>query len=179
MDDQLELQLQNILQKNRIVWGAVLFGMISLILISVALYYLDIIDRLPVVHPQKADNIALFVILFFVLLIFYIKQTILTPAKLIEKSKKPGIELNNLLAPLASDADEKKLTFLKCVQIFNKKMLIVWFLADLVVLTAFVNFILAPVLNKFIMYSFVGLFSLIINFPNLSIYKRVHRYLYE
>ena len=179
MDDQLELGLQNIIKKNRIVWGAVLAGMIGLLLLSIALYYFKVIDPIPIVHPQKADNITLFVILLFILIIFYIKQTILSPAKLIGKAKKPNVALNNLLANLSQSADEKRTLFLKCVQILNRNVLIVWFLADLVVLTAVVNFILAPILNKLIMYSLVGLFSLLINFPNFNLYKKIYRYIYE
>ncbi len=179
MDDQLKAGLQNILQKNRIIWGTVLAGMIGLILFSLAFYYFEVIDHLPIVRPKKADNVTLLVILIFVLIIFYIKQTILIPSKLIEKSKKQNLVLHAKYSILSQNGDEKRITFLKCVQIFNRNMLIVWFLADMVVLSAFINFILAPIVNKLLMYSFVGLFSLIINFPSSNLYKKIYRYIYE
>jgi len=179
VDEKLEFELRNILKKNRLIWGVVLIGMIVLLLISITIYYLNIIDPLPIVHPQKADNITMVFILIFVIAIFYIKQTVLTPAKLIEKSKKPNIVLFEPLSSLSQGTEGKMLTYLKCIHLLNRNMLIVWFLADLVVLSAFVNFILAPILNKLIMYSFVGLFSLLINFPNFNLYKRIYRYIYE
>jgi hypothetical protein len=180
MDDKLSSDLKSVLLKTRITWGVVLAGMIGLIVVSITLYSFNVIDHLPIVHPKKADNITLFVILALILAIFYIKQTILSPAKLIEKSKKQKVVLNFPYADfLQNDADEKRILFLKCIQILDRNMLIVWFLADLVVLSAVVNFILAPILNKLIMYSVVGLFSLLINFPNFSLYKKIHRYIYE
>ncbi len=179
MDEQLEAGLQNILQKNKVVWGVVLTGMIGLLVISIVLYYLNVIGHLPIVHPEKADNVTLFVILLIVLTIFFIKQTILSPAKLIEKAKKPNVVLNDPLVTLTVTGDENRTTFLKCVQILNRNILIVWFLADSVVIVSLVSFILVPVLNKFVLYSLVGLFSLLINFPNMSIYKKIYRYIYE
>ena len=179
MDDQLEIGLQKILKKNRIVWGAVFAGMLGLLLVSITLYHFNIIDPLPIVQPEKADNITLVVILLIILIIFYIKQKTLSPAKLIEKSKNPNLALNNPLVNYSQNADAKRTTFLKCIQIFNRNMLIVWFLADLVVLTAFVNFILAPNPNKLVMYGFVGLFSLFINFPSFRFYKIIYQYIYE
>ncbi len=179
MDDNLKEKLEKIHQKNRLVWGAVLSGVIILILASMLFFFFNIINPLPIVDPQKADNITMFIILVFIIAIFYIKQSILTPVKLYEKSKNPKLKLSDQLSSLLRTGDGKSETFLKCIQLYNRNILIIWFLADLVIVTAFVSFILAPILNKIVMYGLVSLFSLLINFPSFTVYNKIYGYIYE
>lgn len=177
MDESTESGLKKILIKFRYTWIVVFTGMAAIIVLTTVLYYFQIIDLTPVVDISNAEKITLAIILIIILAVFFIKRSYLIVSKIIEKSKKYRDKINKDDFLFLSGQNEKDNIFAASIMYVNRLYLLVWFLADLVVLTAFVNFILVPVIKNFYIYSFVGLYSLIINFPSFKLYKKLYKFI--
>jgi len=177
MDDTIQNGLVILHKKIKFLWLAVLSGMLIIILLSYVLYNFQIIELTPVINPQDADKISLVLIVVLVLAIFFLKRSYLIASKIKEKAARNLNKINREdFTFLALDREEHSLLASSILYV-NKIYLIIWFLAELVVLIAFVNFILAPLINTFLIYSFVGLYSLAANYPSLRIYKKLYIYI--
>ena len=177
MDDSIKSGLTQLHDKFKSLWIVVLIGMVLLIVIAYILHHFQILDNEPLVNPLDADKISLVLIVLIVLAMFFIKRSYLVMSKIIEKSKKYSANLNNAEFTFLSAANEKHAQFASAVLYINKLYLRIWFMADLIVIIAFVNFILAPFINTFLIYSFVGLYSIISNYPSIKLYQKLFTYI--
>ena len=177
MDDSIEIGLTDLHKKFKFLWIAVLTGMLAIIIISFILYNFQIINLTPVVNPLNADKVALVLIVVIVLAMFFLKRSYLVASKIKERAPKYTNRINVKDFSFLALENEKYSLFAASVVYVNKIYLLIWFLADLVVLIAFVNFILAPLLNTFLIYGFVGLYSLIANYPSIRVYKKLYNYI--
>jgi len=177
MDDSIEIGLTDLHKKFKFLWIAVLSGMLAIIIIAYILFNFQIIELSPVVNPLDADKVALVSIVVIVMSLFFLKRSYLVASKIKEKGRKYENRINTSDFSFLSLENEKHSLFAASVVYINKIYLLIWFLADLVVLIAFVNFILAPMLNTFLIYSFIGLYSLIVNYPSIKVYKKLYNYI--
>lgn len=177
MDDSIELGIKNIHTKFRFIWIAVCTGVIAIISISYILFHYQIIELTPAVDPEKSNKIVLVIVVAIFMALFFIKRSYLVVSKIKEKSRKYIGKTNSSDFAFLSPQNEKHSLYAAAVIYVNKLYLFTWFLADLVVIIAFVNFILAPLLNTFLIYCFVGVYSLIVNYPSIKIYKKLFNYL--
>ncbi len=177
MTDEIESGLLQIYQKYRFLWFAVFSGMILLIFISILLAYFEVILPIPMVDPFAADKITLITLFLLLIIIFFLKRSYLTVSKIVEKGRKSTREIDWEIFSFLDQRNDTHLLLAKSILTMNSVILIVWFLADLVILVAFVHFILVPFIKTFILYSLVGIYSLIINFPSFKLYKKVASYI--
>lgn len=178
MDEKLEKVLKDIHNKNRILWLVVFAGISILVLVGILLDYLDAIDPVPIVNPFDADKISLLIIFILALVIFYIKRSYLNVTKITEKARSASGNGNQAVLNNLGQNDPQNIVLARAINISTRLSFLVWFLADLIVLVAFVNFVLAPVLQTFLIYSFVGLYSLFINMPSWKLLQRIYDYIY-
>lgn len=178
MDQDIELHLGEIHKKQQIIWFTVLFGMIGLVAVSLMAYSFSFIDPIPVVDPAVTDKITMFMIVVFLIISFYIKRNTLSLSKIINKASSAKIPINKNLWPIQNN-DKKSQTLASAIQIVGRNRLFVWFIADLIIIFSVINFILAPVVNSFIIYCTVALYSLLINFPSYKFFSKIYRYIYE
>ena len=176
MDEKLEAVLNDVNKKNKTLWLIVFSGIIILILISIMLNYLQAINAMPIIDPVDADKIALLIILSLAIVIFFIKRSFLIPSKIIELSRKSNSKGHTAVFNVLKDNAAKQVIMARSVEKANRFLFIVWFLADLIIVIAFVNYILAPVLQTFLVYSVVGLYSLFINFPSKKLLWKIYDY---
>jgi len=160
------------------IWFTVLFGMLGLIAVLLVTYSIGFIDPIPVVDAAVADKITMFVILVLLIISFYIKRSALSLSKIMDKAGESKIPIDRKF--WAFQQDDKKMEMLAAaVQIVGRNRLIVWFLADLIIIASVINFILAPVLNSFYIYCIVAIYSLSINYPSYKFFSRIYNYIYE
>lgn len=177
MQNDIESTLLKINNTNRVLWLGVFISMFILILITLVLYYTNLIELTSMSFARDFDRIVLMLIFVITLIIFYIKRSYLIPGKLVEKANKIDMVKNRFLS--GDNADLKLNTLNNAIFYCNRYMLIVWFLADFILIAAFVNFIIAPILNTFIIYGVVALYSLAINYPTYRHLKSIYSFIYE
>lgn len=177
MNDEIESGLKGIFEKYKLLWFAVFFGMIILIIISVLLSYFEIILPIPVVDPFMADKITLIALFVLVIVIFFVKRTYLVAPKIVEKGRSSKRIIDQGMFTFLEVNNEKHNLLAKSVLVANSMILFVWLLADMIILVAFVHFILVPFIKTFILYSLVGIYSLIVNFPSFKLYKKIIAYI--
>ena len=175
MDESIESGLQNLQKKFKFLWMAVLLGMLAIILLAYMLSHFQWIEMTPLFNPADTERVALVLIVIIVIAIFFLKKSYLVASKIKQKSHKYIVRINREEFSFLALENEKHAVFAASVLYLNRIFLTVWFLADLIVLIAFVNFIVA--LNPFWIYSFVGLYSLIANYPTLHMYKKLYSYI--
>jgi hypothetical protein len=175
MDDSIENGLLNLHKKFKSLWLVVLLGMLVIIILAYMLFHFQWIELTPLFSPADAEKVTLVLIIIIVIGIFYLKKSHLVASKIKQKSQKYKGKINREEFAFLTLENEKHAVFAASVIYLNRIFLIVWFLADLIVLIAFVNFILA--LNPFLIYSLVGLYSLIANYPTLHVYKKLYNYI--
>lgn len=174
MNDDLTLELIDLDKRNKIIWASVFIGVLLILFISWAVGDILIDSSAPILDPQKSDTFFLLTIGAITIVILYIKRSILVPAKLLELGKKKSDA--KLLK--YSDEDDRGRAFDKSVRLINRYMMLVWFLADIIVIIAFINYLFTGVFNTMLIYSIVGIYSLIINFPSKHVYKKMYNYIY-
>lgn len=178
MDEKLESVINSIHDRNLKLWLIVLSGIIVLVSVSTALFYLDMFDMIPVVNPADADKIAMIFVFIIAIVIFFIKRSYLNIRKIIEMAKKRTSHGNREVLQILGDSDQNALLFSRTIDVLSRLSYSVWFLADLIVIVAFVFFILVPLLQNYLIYSFVGLYSLFINKPDRRMLFKLYDYIY-
>lgn len=173
MTEQIESGLNGIYLKYRFLWFAVFSGMVFLILVAYFLSYFEIILPIPVVDPFVADKVTLIILFILLIIIFFLKRSFLLESKLVEKGEASRRVVDWVMFHFLDKQNKKHMLLAKSILVANSLILLIWFLADLVVLVAFVHFILAPFIKTFLLYSFVGLYSMLVNFPSLKLYKKI------
>ena len=177
MDDPIDDGLIILHKRIKFLWFAVLTGMVTIIFISWLVYNFQLIELKPVVNQQNADKVTLVVIVIIVLLMFFLKRSYLMASKIKQKAQKNIDRLNRAeFAFLALDREDHAL-FAASASYLNKIYLMIWALAELIILVAFINFVLAPALNTFFIYSIVALYALISNYPSIQVYRKLYNYI--
>ena len=177
MDDPIEDGISILHKRIKFLWFAVLTGMLTIIFISWLVFKFQLIELKPVVNPLNADKVTLVIIVIIVLLTFFLKRSYLMASKIKQKAQKNIEKLNSAdFVFLTLDREDHAL-FAACVAYLNKIYLMIWALTEFIILMAFINFILAPALNTFFIYSVVALYSLISNYPSIRVYRKLYNYI--
>ena len=177
MDEVFEKGLSDLHKKIKYIWYAVLTGMLTIIVLSYILYNFQIIELKPVVDPVNADKVTLVLIVVIVLAMFFLKRSYLLASKIKQKAQKQVQRINKEDFPFLALEREDHALFAASVIFLNKIYTLIWFLAELVVLFAFVNFILAPLINTFLIYCVVGLYAHSANYPSIKVYRKLYTYI--
>ena len=151
-------------RKDRLIWIAILAGMLILTSIVLLLHQLEVIKEPVAKNPVEVNKIMLFVVFIFAASIIILKRTLLVRDKLIYSAcKKLSINLDE------ADGEQKE-TVLKTVfsriQIFQ---LVIWIIADMIVIIGFLNYLFILSIQASVMYCVVGIYSMLISYPKLSL----------
>lgn len=179
MDENTKNGFLLIHKKHKTIWLLILSGMIGLVLAVLGLDYFRILSLIPVVDPILMDKITLLIILVLVLSIFFLKKSYLNIHKIIEKARVSKKKYNDEMFSFLSISGGNYTLIVNAINVVNSMMMLIWFLTNLIVITAFVNYIFVPLINTFIIYSVVGIYSLIINYPAMNIYKKIYAYIID
>ncbi len=139
------------LHQLRIIWGAVLFTMLSLVLFAAMVFFWqpDLID--PIADYRVLDQGIMTAVLVVAIVIFMIKRNLFVAGKIV--------------ARLKSKTDDRGKILTACMMTGRKYQLIIWVLSEVIGLLAFILFLLSGNLELFGIYMLVGFYVLAINFP--------------
>jgi len=175
MDEKYNSRLRKIHRVNRLLWLAILSG------ISVLTLVVLIFDYFKLINPQIAQsnklllNMAMVVVLFLLFLIIYIKQQYLTPQRMTIRAQNHNLNIGSQdVTDLLQEFGAEAQLLAKSLMIMRRYYMVIWSIANLIVMLGFIQYILAVDLQTFLIYGAVGFFSLISNFPRFSIIETVY-----
>ena len=135
-------------KKNFLIWTSVLVGMLILVTVVYFLHSSAVFE--PVADSRSYGQIFFIVAIIFASAILILKRSILLPEKVVTRLSKENVP-------------EKPVGLLLSRIRFN--FLIIWTLAEAILLTGFINYILTADFNNFMILAVVALYSLVINIP--------------
>ena len=175
MDENFRAKLRRILRIYQFLWGCILLGMIGLVILVFIFKNLGVFTEPAVSDVQMLDNVTFIIAILLVFLIFYLKRNYLSPKKMIERAENRDInigsgEVANFVQEFGKEAD----LLAKILIIMRRYYMIIWSIADLIVLIGFLVYILGLQFQTFLIYSVIGLYSMAVNFPRFSIIERCY-----
>lgn len=156
-----EFNPENYYKTNLIIWSSIIFGMLVLIGTT---YYIDQSNIFePIEYNFEVKNILFILILISALAILFFKRSLLDFQKVYSKV-------------LGANALEKKSIFFSKIR---TNYIIVWAMAESIIIIGFVEYILLCDFQSFILYSIIGLYAIGINFPRKSFFDKYLQLLEE
>ena len=170
MEENFRSKLRRIHRVNRILWNAILVDILLLAVIAVILWYFKILTE-PVLYNLKTFNdISLIVVIILLFTIMYLKRTYLLPSKIVDRAKRKELHIEAAdVVDFIQEFGKEANMIAKALIIMRRYFMVIWSIANLIVLIGFIAFIVSLNLRNFIIYGIVGLYSLLINFPRFSI----------
>lgn len=155
-------------QKTRVMWFAILAGMISLIILVIIFHLMNLFQE-PVLDDSRAySNLFLIIVFALAFLIIIMKRILFIPSQLVAAGRRKGYRQK-----AGDDAEGQKKALEYALERLRLYYLIFWILADIIVLAAFLSYLFLNSFNTFLIYSVVGLYTLFINYPNQALLERV------
>jgi hypothetical protein len=151
-------------RKTKIIWIAILSGMMIVILTILLLHQLEVIKEPIANNPVKVNQSMLLVVFVLAALIIILRRTLLIKEKLILSACKK-ININPDEADVAQKESILKTVFKK-IQI---SQFVIWFMADMIVIIGLLNYLFISSIQASAMYCVVGLYSMLISYPRLSL----------
>jgi hypothetical protein len=178
MEKDFRDKVRRIYRLNRMLWIAIFSGMLLLNLFVVIFDYYGIVSGPSVKNIANFDNLTMGIILMLTVLILYVKRNYLQPKKIVERAKKKDLsiipdDVRDLLQEFGSEGD----IMAKSLLILRRYFMLIWSLANLIIILAFVDYIVALTYQSFWIYSIVGLYSMVINFPKFDTIEALHYWL--
>ncbi len=174
MDNLLfQQKIRNIHRQNRVLWISVLAGMIMLILVTLILRWNGSIGETALNIRPEMENTLFLVTVALLFLSFYLKRHYLVPQKMIERASKKEINITSveMIDILDSFGNETKMV-VKVLILMRRYFMLVWSVANILLLFGFISFLLAGQFQTFLIYALIGLYSLTINFPAFSFIEK-------
>ncbi|MBN1408899.1 MAG: hypothetical protein JW956_13965 [Calditrichaceae bacterium] len=170
MDENFRSKLRRIHRVNRILWTAILADILILSVIALLLWYFEILTE-PLLHNIKMFNdISLIAVIILLFTIMYLKRTYLIPDKIVERAKRKELQIGSAdVVDFIQEFGKEANMIAKALIIMRRYFMLIWSIANLIVLIGFISFIVSMSLRNFIIYGIVALYSLLINFPRFSI----------
>ena len=152
---------ENYYKTNLIIWGAIIFGMLMLIGITYYLNQTNVFEQIE--YALEVKNILFILILMSALAILFLKRSFLDFQKIYDKIK-------------GTQSSEKKIAFFSKLR---SNYIIIWAIAESIILIGFVEYILLCDFQSFMLYSIIGLYAIGINYPRKSIFDKHLKLLVE
>ncbi|MEJ2544393.1 MAG: hypothetical protein P8Y99_10035 [Calditrichaceae bacterium] len=175
MEENFRSKLRRIHRVNRILWNAILADIVILSIIAVILWYFKILTE-PVLYNLKTFNdISMIVVILLLFTIMYLKRTYLVPSKIVDRAKRKELHIEATdVVDFIQEFGKEGNMIAKSLIIMRRYFMVIWSVANLIVLIGFIYFIVSLSLRNFIIYGIVGLYSLLINFPRFSIVENCY-----
>lgn len=164
MNTSVKNELLEFHQKNRITWFAILAGMLTLVILVVVFHTMDLF-RAPLTSKLGMYNqLFLFVVFALAFLIIILKRIFFAPSQLVSAARRKAHRQK-----VEDDAEGRRQILRFALQRIRVFSLILWVLADLIVLVGFFSYLFLLSLQSFMIYAIVGLYSLAINYPRTGL----------
>jgi len=151
-------------QKSRTMWFAILAGIISLIILVVIFHFAELFKD-PLVKDLKSMNqLFLFIVFALAFLIIILKRIFFAPSQLVSAARRKAYKQGG-----GQDTEAKRKTLRYALDRIHTFSLVLWVLADLIVIAGFLSYIFMLSFQTFIIYAVVGLYSLLINYPKYGL----------
>ena len=146
-----EQSLQNFHRINITIWIAIISFIIILTLVA---FLIDSSDTLKPIEGADLINQIIFILaVVLASAILFFKRSLFMPAKILKKiGSKPGSEQKDL-----------------CLKRLRINYLIVWAMGEAICVLGFVNYIFTVDRQYFLVFAVVGLYSVLINMPRMSL----------
>ncbi|MBN2425360.1 MAG: hypothetical protein JXR46_02355 [Calditrichaceae bacterium] len=170
MDDNLRDKTRQLHRVNRLLWLSILSGIIILNVVAFIFHEFRLISPPYLTNLALFLNLLLIIALILLFLVIYIKRNYLTPEKLVERARVRNLQITSPdVDDLVKNLGEKAVWLLKAMIIMRRYFMVIWSIANLIVLIGFISYIITLNLETFFIYSIVGLYSLAINFPRFAL----------
>ncbi len=175
----LREKVRKIHRVNRLLWLAVLSGMLVLTVVAFIFYYFKLVEWNPNAY-RNFDRIVYLVVLFLLFLIFYLKRHYLEPNKLVERVKNRQVVINiedmaDLLQQFGSEYD----LLARALTLTRRYLMLIWSVANLILIIGFIYFLMTGLLKAYLIYALIAIYSIAINFPAFSYIERCYIKLYD
>ncbi|RLD15634.1 hypothetical protein DRI50_03860 [candidate division KSB1 bacterium] len=179
MEEQFRQKLRNLYRVNRILWYAVLLGILILMAVGYVLHATNAITPQTVGH--RGDNVStVFLIIALILLyiVFHMKRTYLTPKKLIWRARRKKVDLTGPdVVDFIAEFGERADVLVKTLMLLRRYYMVIWSIANLITLLGFVEFVISGQFRVLATYGIVALYSLLINYPSFKLIERCYNVL--
>lgn len=179
MEERLRQKLRNLYRVNRVLWFAIFFGILTLIVVGYVLHTTGTIVPNAKTGPHGTlSTVFLIVALILLYLVFHIKRTYLTPKKLIWRARRKKVDLAGPdVTDFVAEFGEKADILVKTLMLLRRYYMVIWSIANLITLLGFVEFVVSGEFRVLATYGVVSLYSLAINFPSFKLIERCHNVL--
>lgn len=170
MTEAFQEKLRIIHRTNRVLWAAVLTGMIVLVLVSAFLKKLQLFSSPQIKIDPTLENIFLLIVVGLLFFVFYLKRHYLQGAKLIERARVKDVhvttgDIADFVAQFGAQAD----LLAKALILMRRYFMLVWSTANIILLFGFFAFLLAGQFQTLLIYAVVSIYSMSINFPSFHL----------
>ena len=173
MDQKVYDKLRHIHRVNRVLWTSVLSGMIFLFILTFIFKYYGYMSTATLRANPQLENLMLLFTIGLLFLIFYLKRHYLVPNKLTDRAEKKEVAYGTGdIADFKAEFGEDVSTIAKTLILMRRYFLLVWSIANIVLLCGFIAFILAGQFQTFLIYVVVSLYSMFINFPSFTLIEK-------
>lgn len=175
MEERLKEKIRPIHRVNRLLWLSILSGIVTLNIIIFIFHYLKFISPSQLQNVQTYINILLMIAAGLLFLVMYVKRTYLIPSKLIERAKTHDLNItSNDVVDFIQTFGDKGGLLAKAMIIMRRYYMVIWSIANLIVMIGFIQYIIDLQFQSFLIYSIVGIFSLSINFPRFAVIETLY-----
>ncbi len=170
MEKNYLAKLRHIHRVNRILWSSILIAILAMVIVVVIFNYSHLLTK-PEVNNLKILNTIFFsLVVGLVFLGIYIKRTYLIPSKMIARAQKHDINISaSDVTDFVEEFGKEANLLAKTLIIMRRYYMVIWSIANLIVMVGFIQYIIGVHFDNFIILSIVGLYSLTINFPRFAI----------
>ncbi len=162
----MDMSLDAWYRQSRMTWFAILAGMLSLFALTVVFHYLQIFKEPVAQDPAAVSNIFLLIVFGFAFLIIILKRMFFNPAKLVD-----GAKHKSRTAFQENDEEARRKQLAMVLSEIRKYRILIWIMADMIIIVGFLSYVFLLSFQTFLIYSVVGIYSLVINFPAKSLHE--------
>ena len=145
-DEQL---IKEFHRTNVIIWIAII---VTVVVLGIIIYIIDDMKLFqPILNAAQINQIIFFLAVVLAFAILFLKRSFFLPEKIV--SKIPDNPLEEMIS--------------LCLVQIRKNYIIVWGLGEAIVVLGFINYILTVDFQYFLVFSVVGVYSILINIPRI------------
>jgi len=160
-------------QTNIKIWIAVLLSSIALVAAAYLSMRAGVITE-PAYLSGNQQNLIFFGVILILAVLAFFKRVFLISDRIVDKARKhSGQILPSPLTSLSIEFAEKGTILGHSLILLRKYYLVIWSLTEAVVLAGFLVFIISLQLRSLLIFSFAGIYSLIINYPSHAMIERI------
>ncbi len=175
MEKEFRNQIRQIYRVNRILYLAIFLGMSTLTLVAVIFHLSDVLTPQELIDSYSVDRVLLMIVVVLLFLVLYIKRTYLVPEKLVARAEKRPLNIvSSDVADFVQQFGQEADILVKALIIMRRYFMVIWSIANLVILLAFIGYVLTANLRIFLIYALVSFYSLAINYPAFRLVERCY-----